>query len=44
MADSPHSTRNGHHNANSPVVGSRAHELQLIYRYKKVFVEYQRVV
>ncbi|MFA5960246.1 MAG: hypothetical protein WC785_06995 [Tatlockia sp.] len=29
---------------NSPVVGSRADELQLIYRYKNIFTEYQRVI
>ena len=29
---------------NSPVVGSRAEELQLIYRYKNIFTEYQRVI
>ncbi len=29
---------------NSPVVGSRAEELRLIYRYKNIFTEYQRVI
>lgn len=34
----------GNYWMNSPVVGSRADELQLIYRYKNILTEYQRVV
>ncbi|KTD82603.1 hypothetical protein [Legionella waltersii] len=34
----------GHHSKKSPVVGTRANELQLIYRYKNVFAEYQEIV
>ncbi len=34
----------GYYWMNSPVVGSRAKELQLIYRYKNIFAEYQRVI
>lgn len=32
----------GKYGMNSPIVGSRAEELQLIYRYKNIFTEYQR--
>lgn len=34
----------GNHYMSSPIVGSRADELLLIYRYKNIFIEYQRVI
>jgi hypothetical protein len=34
----------GKYRKNTPVVGSRAEELQLIYKYKHIFKEYQRVI